>query len=61
MNTRHITLASPDPDRNLMQRAYRIWAPVYDLVCAGIFVRSRKEVVALASTCGREVTSSKTC
>lgn len=38
-----------------MQRAYRIWAPFYDLVCAGIFVRSRKEVVALASACGRKV------
>ncbi len=46
---------SSDPDRGIMQRAYRAWAPAYDLVCGGLFASSRRRVVALASTTGRHV------
>lgn len=47
--------ASPDPDRGIMQLAYRAWAPAYDLICGGLFASSRRRVVALASTAGRRV------
>jgi phosphatidylethanolamine/phosphatidyl-N-methylethanolamine N-methyltransferase len=52
---RNLLLDSPDPDRSIMQRAYQAWAPFYDLVCGGLFAPSRRRVVALASTAGREV------
>lgn len=39
----------------MMQRAYTAWAPVYDLVCGGLFAASRRRTVALASTAGREI------
>lgn len=54
-HSRSSLLDSPDPDRSIMQRAYRAWAPAYDLVCGGLFAPSRRRVVALASTAGREV------
>ncbi len=47
--------SSTDPQRSIMQRAYRAWAPAYDLVCGGLFAPSRRRVVALASTAGRHV------
>jgi phosphatidylethanolamine/phosphatidyl-N-methylethanolamine N-methyltransferase len=47
--------SSTDPQRSIMQRAYRAWAPAYDLVCGGLFAPSRPRVVALASTAGRHV------
>ncbi len=46
---------SRDPDRGIMHRAYQAWAPVYDLVCGGLFAPSRKRLVALASMAGRDV------
>lgn len=55
LHSRSSLLDSPDPDRSIMQRAYRIWAPAYDLVCGGLFAPSRRRVVALTSTAGREV------
>jgi phosphatidylethanolamine/phosphatidyl-N-methylethanolamine N-methyltransferase len=55
LDSRSSTFDSPDPDRSLMQRAYQAWAPVYDLVCGGLFAPSRRRVVALVSTAGREV------
>ncbi|CAN1571228.1 UbiE Methylase involved in ubiquinone/menaquinone biosynthesis [Rhabdaerophilaceae bacterium] len=54
-NVRSFLVESPDPDRGIMQRAYHAWAPVYDLVCGGLFASSRRRVVALASTAGRDV------
>jgi phosphatidylethanolamine/phosphatidyl-N-methylethanolamine N-methyltransferase len=53
--SRSSLLDSPDPDRSIMRRAYQAWAPAYDLVCGGLFAPSRRRVVALASTAGREV------
>lgn len=38
-----------------MQRAYSAWAPFYDVVCGGLFASSRRRIVALASTAGRDV------
>jgi phosphatidylethanolamine/phosphatidyl-N-methylethanolamine N-methyltransferase len=55
LHLRSSLLDSPDPDRSIMQRAYQAWAPAYDLVCGGLFASSRRRVVALASTAGREV------
>lgn len=55
MTDARLTLDSPDPDRERMQRAYRVWAPFYDLMCEGLFASSRRRVVALASMTGREV------
>ena len=45
----------PDPDRLTIQRAYRLWAPVYDLVCEGLFISSRRKAAAMAGQCGNDI------
>jgi phosphatidylethanolamine/phosphatidyl-N-methylethanolamine N-methyltransferase len=55
MSQARLTFESRDPDRERMQRAYRMWAPVYDLVCESLFASSRRRVSALASLAGGEV------
>jgi phosphatidylethanolamine/phosphatidyl-N-methylethanolamine N-methyltransferase len=55
LDSRSSFAASSDPDRGIMQRAYRAWAPAYDLICGGLFARSRRRVVSLASMAGRHV------
>lgn len=44
-----------DPSTTVMQRAYRVWAPVYDIVCGGLFLSSRRTAAAMARASGRHV------
>jgi phosphatidylethanolamine/phosphatidyl-N-methylethanolamine N-methyltransferase len=43
------------PDMTVMRKAYARWAPVYDLVYDGITAPARRDAVAAALACGREV------
>jgi phosphatidylethanolamine/phosphatidyl-N-methylethanolamine N-methyltransferase len=40
-----------DPDRQVMEKAYARWAPVYDVLCGPVFVNGRRA----AATAAREV------
>lgn len=44
-----------DPDRLTIQRAYRFWAPLYDFVCEGLFMSSRRRAAALAGSIGNDI------
>jgi phosphatidylethanolamine/phosphatidyl-N-methylethanolamine N-methyltransferase len=44
-----------DPDRLTIQRAYRFWAPLYDLVCEGLFMASRRRAASLAGSIGDDI------
>lgn len=44
-----------DPDRLTIQRAYRFWAPLYDLVCEGLFMSSRRKAATLAGRIGNDI------
>ena len=44
-----------DPRANVMQRAYRVWAPVYDVACGRLFLSSRKAAASLAAASGRRI------
>lgn len=47
--------AGQDPATSVMQRAYRFWAPVYDVVCGGLFLSSRRSAAALARASGQSI------
>ena len=32
-----------DPDKQVMEKAYARWAPVYDVLCGPVFVNGRRE------------------
>ena len=36
-----------DPDKQVMQKAYARWAPVYDLLCGPVFVNGRRAARAV--------------
>jgi len=44
-----------DPQTRVMQRAYRFWAPFYDIVCGRLFLTSRTSAAAAAGVAGRRV------
>ena len=44
-----------DPQAGVMQRAYRFWAPVYDLICGRLFLSSRKTAAAIARSAGSRI------
>lgn len=44
-----------DPDRLTIQRAYRFWAPLYDLVCEGLFMSSRRKAAGIAGRIGNDI------
>lgn len=47
--------ATQNPATSVMQRAYRVWAPVYDLVCGGLFLSSRRQAAAIARASGQSI------
>jgi phosphatidylethanolamine/phosphatidyl-N-methylethanolamine N-methyltransferase len=44
-----------DPERNVMELAYKRWAPVYDVVCGPIFVSGRRSAAAAAREVGGRI------
>lgn len=42
-------------DKEAVERVYRRWAPIYDLVFGGVFERGRRAVVAAAERVGRRI------
>lgn len=44
-----------DPATIAMQRAYKLWAPVYDAICGPLFLSSRRVAARMARSCGRQV------
>lgn len=42
-------------DRKAVEKIYRRWAPVYDLVFGGVFERGRRAVVAASERVGRRI------
>jgi phosphatidylethanolamine/phosphatidyl-N-methylethanolamine N-methyltransferase len=44
-----------DPDRNVMEVAYKRWAPVYDVICGPIFVSGRRCAAAAARNVGGRI------
>jgi phosphatidylethanolamine/phosphatidyl-N-methylethanolamine N-methyltransferase len=42
-------------DKKAVERIYRRWAPIYDLVFGGVFERGRQAVVAAAERVGRRI------
>jgi ubiquinone/menaquinone biosynthesis C-methylase UbiE len=49
----HLDIADPDPQ--LMARAYKRWAPVYDFICGPIFLSSRRAATAAARAVGGKI------
>lgn len=44
-----------DPPTHVMARAYRLWAPVYDVVCQPLFLTARVRAAGMAATLGRRI------
>jgi phosphatidylethanolamine/phosphatidyl-N-methylethanolamine N-methyltransferase len=44
-----------DPDRNVMELAYKRWAPVYDVICGPIFESGRRSAAAAARKVGGRI------
>jgi phosphatidylethanolamine/phosphatidyl-N-methylethanolamine N-methyltransferase len=44
-----------DPDRNVMELAYKRWAPVYDVICGPIFESGRRCAAAAARQVGGHI------
>src|SRR5262249_45806098 len=44
-----------DPDRQVMERAYARWAPVYDVLCGPVFVNGRRAATRAAREVGGRI------
>ena len=44
-----------DPDRNVMEKAYAHWAPIYDTLCGPIFVNGRRAAAKAARQVGGQI------
>jgi phosphatidylethanolamine/phosphatidyl-N-methylethanolamine N-methyltransferase len=44
-----------DPDRQVMEKAYARWAPVYDALCGPIFVNGRRAAAKVARQVGGQI------
>lgn len=44
-----------DPDQRTIRRAYRLWAPLYDLLCEGLFLSSRRLAATMAGRSGNDI------
>jgi phosphatidylethanolamine/phosphatidyl-N-methylethanolamine N-methyltransferase len=42
-----------DPDRQMMEKAYARWAPVYDVLCGPVFVNGRRAAAQAAKFAAR--------
>lgn len=50
-----MAVMSTQLDREAVEKIYRRWAPVYDLVFGGVFQRGRRAVVAASERVGRRI------
>jgi len=44
-----------DPDRNVMEKAYTRWAPVYDALCGPVFINGRRAAARAAREVGGRI------
>ena len=44
-----------DPDRQVMEKAYARWAPVYDVLCGPVFVNGRRAAARAARDVGGRI------
>jgi ubiquinone/menaquinone biosynthesis C-methylase UbiE len=44
-----------DPDKQVMQKAYARWAPVYDMLCGPVFVNGRRAAARAARAVGGRI------
>jgi ubiquinone/menaquinone biosynthesis C-methylase UbiE len=44
-----------DPDRNVMEKAYARWAPIYDALCGPVFVNGRRAAARAAREVGGRI------
>jgi ubiquinone/menaquinone biosynthesis C-methylase UbiE len=44
-----------DPDRQVMEKAYARWAPVYDVLCGPVFVNGRRVAARAAREIGGRI------
>ena len=44
-----------DPDRQMMEKAYAHWAPVYDMLCGPIFINGRQAAARAAREVGGRI------
>jgi SAM-dependent methyltransferase len=44
-----------DPDRNVMEKAYARWAPIYDALCGPVFVNGRRAAARAAREAGGRI------
>jgi phosphatidylethanolamine/phosphatidyl-N-methylethanolamine N-methyltransferase len=44
-----------DPDKQVMQKAYARWAPVYDVLCGPVFVYGRRAAARAARAVGGRI------
>src|SRR6266851_4618525 len=44
-----------DPARDVMEKAYAHWAPIYDALCGPVFVNGRRAAAQAAKLAAREV------
>jgi ubiquinone/menaquinone biosynthesis C-methylase UbiE len=44
-----------DPDKNVMEKAYAKWAPVYDTLCGPVFLSGRRAAAAAARDVGGSI------
>jgi ubiquinone/menaquinone biosynthesis C-methylase UbiE len=47
--------ALADPEQQVIHRAYRLWAPIYDAVCGPIFLSARRAACAAARAVGGRI------
>jgi len=47
--------ALADPDRSVMELAYKRWAPIYDVICGPIFESGRRSAAAAARRVGGRI------
>ncbi len=50
-----MTSVQEDLDRNLIQNAYRHWAPIYDAVCGPVMLKGRRAAAAAARDVGGRI------
>ena len=44
-----------DPDKQVMEKAYARWAPVYDVLCGPVFVNGRRAAARAARDVGGRI------
>jgi phosphatidylethanolamine/phosphatidyl-N-methylethanolamine N-methyltransferase len=55
MPARNAAAMLADPDKQVMERAYARWAPIYDAVCGPLFLPARRAATAAARRVGGRI------